>query len=172
MKKLSKFITGFDKAYSITNSGDVISNKRNFLRKNGKPISVGFRILKPGTAFGGYLIINLNKNNQRKCYKIHRLVAEHFVPNPNNMLEVNHINGIKTDNNYSNLEWCNHKDNMKHAVDKGLVKTGRDSPNAKLTNRNTEKKIKKMYFESNFSLRRIARYYEVEHHLIKRIISQ
>lgn len=63
-----------------------------------------------------------NKTGIRRAFSIHRLLAEHFIPNPNNYNEVNHINGIKDDNRLENLEWCNHSENCKHAISSGLHK--------------------------------------------------
>lgn len=55
-----------------------------------------------------------------KSFRIHRLVAQTFIPNPQNKSEVNHINAIKTDNRVANLEWCTHRENKEHAFDLGL----------------------------------------------------
>ena len=68
-------------------------------------------------------VIFLKKNKQRKMFKIHRLVAETFIPNPENRLIINHINGDSLDNRVENLEWCTQKHNLKHAYDIGLIKT-------------------------------------------------
>jgi hypothetical protein len=70
-----------------------------------------------------------NKKGIRRAFSIHRLLAEHFIPNPNNYPEVNHKNGIKIDNRLENLEWCTHSYNCKHAVDVGLhkIKKGKEN---------------------------------------------
>lgn len=71
----------------------------------------------------GYKLVSLWKNNKEYKKYVHRLVAEAFIPNPNNYLEVNHIDGNKDNNNLSNLEWCNRKYNQRHAIENGLKKT-------------------------------------------------
>lgn len=68
-----------------------------------------------------------------KAYTVHRLVAKAFIPNPLNKPEVNHINGIKTDNRAVNLEWATRSENARHAISTGLAQTGERSGSAKLT---------------------------------------
>lgn len=72
------------------------------------------RQLKPGIDNRGYLRCVLCKNSKMYTKKVHRLIAEAFIPNPENKPEVNHINGNKLDNRVENLEWCSRSDNLKH----------------------------------------------------------
>ena len=74
------------------------------------------------------MYVALCKENIRKNKKVHRLVAEHFIQNPNKLEQVNHINGIKTDNRVCNLEFCTREYNMQEAFKMGLVgrKKGRE----------------------------------------------
>ena len=68
----------------------------------------------------GYLGVRIYKNLKGKTFKIHRLVAQAFIPNPNNLLQVNHIDGDKENNRVDNLEWCTCEENMKHSYKIGL----------------------------------------------------
>ena len=87
--------------YTITNDGKVISYKFK------KP-----RIMKTWYQKSGYENIKLCKDNITYHFLIHRLVAEAFIPNPNNLPEVNHKNKNRKDNRVENLEWCNRIDNL------------------------------------------------------------
>jgi hypothetical protein len=93
--------------YSVTEDGKVWSSLTN-------------KFLKAGLGKVGYYVVALHKDNNQKTFNVHRLVAESFLNNVDNKLFVNHINGIKTDNNITNLEWCTAKENNIHAHKIGL----------------------------------------------------
>lgn len=109
-----KSVPGYEGRYEVSNKGDVKS--LNY-RMTGQP-----KILKPVTSGKGYLMVGFFSNGKVRWNKIHRLVAELFIPNPENKPQVNHINGIKTDNRTSNLEWATNGENQKHAYKHGLKK--------------------------------------------------
>lgn len=81
------------------------------------------RIMKFSISMRGYLIISISKNGKTKNISFHRLLAIHFIPNPDKKRTVNHKNGIKTDNRISNLEWNTYKENVNHSLTSGLRKT-------------------------------------------------
>ena len=74
------------------------------------------KLVEPFDNGNGYLQVGLSKNEETKTCLVHRLVAETFIPNPNNLPEVNHIDEDKTNNRVSNLEWKNHRDNCNHGT--------------------------------------------------------
>ena len=92
------------------------------------------RILKPALRNDGYLQLNLFKDGKQKHFCVHRLVAEAFIPNSENKFEVNHKDEDKTNNRVENLEWVTRKENLRHAVEQGLKKSGEDHFRAALTN--------------------------------------
>jgi hypothetical protein len=83
----------------------------------------------------GYKSFNTSINGVRKKYYVHRVVALLYIPNPKNLKEVNHKNGIKSDNRVENLEWCTRKENVQHAYKNNLVTVrdmaGNKNPNYK-----------------------------------------
>lgn len=102
--------------YQISNTGKIRSKDKTTMRKDGKPLTTKGRILKVAKDTKGYLRTTISN----KTVKIHRLVAEAFIINPNNLPEVNHIDGNKENNYVDNLEWISHTDNIKHAKRIGL----------------------------------------------------
>lgn len=115
-----KDIIGYEGLYQISNLGNIKSLSR--LIKNDKSYyKIEEKILANFLdKHTGYYKVNLWKNNKGKKYFIHRLIAEHFIDNPKNKEEVNHINGIKTDYRICNLEWVIPSENGKHAYKNGL----------------------------------------------------
>ena len=103
--------------YTITEEGEVINNRW------------GGRKVKPQPNGKGYLRVHI----AGKMYFVHRLVAEKYVPNPNNLPQVNHKDGDKTNNRADNLEWVSNMENRKHAIENGLHIHGEKCPWAKLT---------------------------------------
>ena len=100
----------YEGSYIINKNGKVISIKNN------KPYIVSTKI----NYRTGYVELTLRKNGRGKTKLLHRLLAIHFLENPNNYPVVNHKNGIKTDNRLENLEWCNISYNTKHAYEHNI----------------------------------------------------
>jgi hypothetical protein len=121
--------------YQVSNLGRVKSIARKVPHSTCGEVSVRERILKPAIDSKGYERVALAKNKSLKTYKVHRLVADAFVDNPKNNPQVNHINGVKTDNKFGNLEWVTNKENAQHAVDNGLwsYKKGHEHHRSSLT---------------------------------------
>ena len=132
-----KDIKNYENVYQIDELGNVISKPKKWIRGYRKEY-----FLKPKLNKYGYLCVILQNNKIKKNYTIHRLVAEHFIPNPENKPQVNHINGIKTDNMVENLEWCTSAENIKHAHENKLkVQLGGKNPNARKVINNKTKEI-------------------------------
>lgn len=104
-----KDIKGYKGLYQVSNYGNIISFKRY---KKGKRLKLNYK--------NGYLYIKLHKDIKRKSFRIHRLVAIHFIDNPLNKEQVNHKDGNKRNNYYKNLEWATNQENVNHAWSIGL----------------------------------------------------
>ena len=126
IKEEWKDIKNYEGLYQVSNLGNVKSLERN--KSNGKGlVKIDEKILTQNITNWGYCKVALYKNGARKYYKVHRLVAEAFIPNPNNKEQINHIDGNKLNNNVNNLEWNTRIENMNHARINGLCGNNTDS---------------------------------------------
>lgn len=158
MEEIWKDIKGFEGEYEVSNTGKIKSKKR----KNE-------RILIPDVDRYGYLRVCLfySKGGYIRK-KVHRLVAEAFLPNVNELPQVNHKDGDKKNNNVDNLEWCTAKENLRHALETGLRKKtykstphyGEENGNSKITKEIAEE-IRNSYISGSreYGCRALARKY-------------
>lgn len=116
MQLIVKNLIGYEGLYLIDSIGNVVSCPR----QQGSRFVSNYKIIGTKTNRLGYKEVALSKNGKTKTVLLHRLIAIHFVDNPNNYPCVNHKNGIKADNRIENLEWCTRAQNTKHAYDNNL----------------------------------------------------
>jgi hypothetical protein len=167
---MRKPIKGFEGLYEISDKGEVITLKKEL------PTPTTKYILKERKSKGyknqqGYLVFDFRRRGG-KCVLVHRLVAEAFIPNPNNYPQINHKDGNKQNNNVDNLEWCNNSVNQLHAFKNNLNKGNFEHHNSKLTYDEV------IYIKNNyqkgvfgFGIRSLANKFNVCDSTIKQIIS-
>lgn len=120
-----KDIPDYDKKYQASTLGRV---------KSSMPHNGTFeRILRQTPTKKGYVSCGLYKNKKRGSFLIHRLIAITYIPNPENLPEVNHKKGDKKDNRPCAIEWSTHDDNISHAVENSLIQKGEKCHRSKLT---------------------------------------
>ena len=108
MKEEWRDIKGYEGKYQISNLGRVKSLNYKHTKKE--------KILSNVPDTEGYLLVSLYKSGKKKPFRIHKLVAIHFIPNPNNLPEINHKDEDKTNNGVSNLEWCSIEYNLNYGT--------------------------------------------------------
>lgn len=130
-----KDIPGYEGYYQAGTDGSVRSITKEVRQHSGSTQTKTGKILRPAKDRIGYLNCALSKCNNLASYKVHRLVALAHIENPNHLPEINHKNGIKTDNRVDNLEWCNRSQNIQHAIKHKLLvfKKGADNAQSKFT---------------------------------------
>lgn len=157
--------------YYITSTGKVLS-----AYKKGEELAV--RIGKQGYAY-----VNLYNENGRKTKKIHRLVAETFIPNPLNYPQINHKDGNKLNNRVENLEWCNASQNTRHAFENDLINLNTTlhkeaaRNNGKLYGGRCGRKVIMMNVKSGFvrkcnSVVEVARLLNSTEHIVRNILKK
>ena len=123
MKKVKyKPVKNYEGFYEVSATGIVRSLDRRIIIKGNKNRRIKGKVLSPKCNGDGYLFVTLSKEGSAKTCYVHRLVADAFIPNPRRLGEVNHKNGVKSDNTLDNLEWISHAGNVQHAYDNHLNK--------------------------------------------------
>ena len=153
-------VPGYEHGYEVSDQGNVRSLYRNK------------RQLKPATNRGyRQVVLYAEDGLTTKGHTVHRLVATAFVPNPNELPWVNHINGDKADNRVTNLEWCDRAGNVRHAVQTGLIKPvfGEANGNAKFSDR--ERRVILRLSEIGFSQKAIAEMFESSQGTVQKVIA-
>lgn len=149
-------IKGYHGHYQVSSRGRVKSVERYIW------MGAGWRIVRPRILTQGgrrYRLVVLSREGKTKTFKVHRLVAAAFIPNPMNCPQVNHMDGNKRNNEAINLEWVTHLENEEHARVSGLKASGERHGNAVLC-RNDVKSIRRMLAKGQ-SVRQLALQYGV-----------
>lgn len=132
----------------------------------------GARVLKQWASDQGYMLIRLSE--PRRVARVHRLVAEAFLPNPAGKPFVNHLDCDRANNRAENLEWCTQLENLKHSANLGRMQRdywrGRRSPNAALSDAQVLE-IRRIYAEGNTSWETLGRLFEVSKRAVGRIVN-
>lgn len=157
-----KPIKGYEAFYQVSNFGRI---KSTIFSKH--------KIRKLMPHRDGYNNIVLRKNKVASSHLIHRLVAIAFLPNPEGKPQVNHINGIKTDNRLENLEWNTYSENHKHAYSIGLKTGSKGEDNGcSVLNSSEVISIRKEYASGNITMRPLAAKYNVRQPTIYKIVNR
>jgi len=163
MEEYWKPIIGYE-GYLISNKGRVKTLDRYVPHKRHGRMFVEGVLIKQYKDLENYYHVGLWKNNKSTTSKIHRLVGIHFIPNQENKSQINHKNGIKTDNRVENLEWATNQENRNHAVKNKLHAYGINNGMTRLS----EKQVISIYQECN-NYEMIARKYNVGISQVSRI---
>jgi hypothetical protein len=139
-------LTNYEDEYIIDELGNVVTiPSENKMSRNQYDC---YYLVKGKIDNRGYVRVTLTKEGKSKEFLLHRLVAQQFIPNPDNLPQVNHINGIKADNRAANLEWVSAKENKQHAYQNDLSGT-RSKCIAVLDRINATKKYIKIVLEKD-----------------------
>ena len=118
-------VIGYEGWYQVSSLGNVRSVDRDILYSNGRIHHTKGVNLVQVLDKSGYPVVGLSKNQKINMCKVHRLVCLAFTPNPEDKQQVNHIDGVKTNNVVTNLEWNTSSENQQHCVDNGLRVIGK-----------------------------------------------
>lgn len=165
-----KDVKGFAGRYQVSNMGRVksLARQAGTVFRKERMLNADNRLTQDG-----YRRVNLYDGTRGHDKRVARLVAEHFIDNPDNKPTINHLNGIKTDDRVKNLEWSTLAENMQHAYDNNLKKPmkGNTNPNSKLTSEEV-KEIRsryKRYCRENGTVS-LAKEFGVTHRVINLIV--
>ena len=142
-KEIWNPVKDFEGLYEVSNLGNI----KSLINRDGN----GDKVLKSIPQKTGYVIVTLCKDKVQTVLLIHRIVGLSLIPNPENKPCINHIDGIKTNNEVENLEWVTYSENARHAIDNGLwtIRRGKDHHCYGKTTSNKQKKVVSELFKGN-----------------------
>lgn len=138
-------VFGYDYEYKISSFGRLVSLHKRKVAKNDSILIRKPKILKPYTNSLGYNVTSLQKGGRQKMVKLHRLVAEAFLENPQNLPVIDHIDRNKQNNCVSNLQWCNQSLNMQNPLTKAVMSDAKSKPVVCIYPDNKTKNFKSAY---------------------------
>lgn len=169
--EIFKDVNGYEGIYQISNLGRLKSLSRRVSCRNSTRLTKE-KFLKPAIKDTGYLKFGLKKLGIEKQFVLHRLIAIAFIPNPLNLTQVNHKNGIKTDNRIDNLEWCTPSENLKHAYAEGLKISVKGSNHFKSKLKESDiNEIRQLYKIKGNTQFSISKIYNVSRSAIKDVVN-
>ncbi|MFA2595213.1 NUMOD4 domain-containing protein [Bacillus cereus] len=136
-----KDIKGYEGIFQISSLGRVRSLPKLTRNRHGEYMTK-VKIIKGWVKEAGYVCVTLKVDGVKRHFRVHRLVAEAFIPNPLNKKQVNHIDGNKSNNQENNLEWVTAKENIAHAFETGLNKPIREKKPVLMLDRETGKVLR------------------------------
>lgn len=127
MKEIWKDVPGYKGFYQVSSFGEVRSVERTIKYKDGRIFKYSSKNLKQKQDTKGYPQVGFNVNGKQTNHRVHRLVAETFLGKPRKkLMSVNHIDGVKTNNNLCNLEWVTYSENTRKGYEIGLFDKSKD----------------------------------------------
>jgi hypothetical protein len=160
---------GYEGSYEVSSEGRVRSVDRIILKK-GYPCPYEGKILIQRLNQRGYPFVRFHSNNKGLERNPHRLVAEAFIPNPENKKYVNHINGIKTDCRAVNLEWNTNSENQKHAYKLGLQPSKKGENNSNTVLKDSDVTLIKLRYNSGLKISEVSKELNINMSILRQII--
>lgn len=164
-------VVGLEGSYEVSYCGKVLSLERTIIRKNGAPLRIPEKLLTPHpNSRGGYPTVQMRLPGIRFAQTVHILVAQAFVPNPDNLPEVNHKDGNVQNPCADNLEWVTHQRNIQHAMDMGLVRRYSGEKNAQAKLKEFQVLEIRERHQNGSRYGELAKVYSVNHKTIESIV--
>ena len=141
------YAKGYEGYYEVSNFGRVRSVSRNIMYKDGRVYYYEGQEIKPHNDQRGYPMVGFKLNGRNKSIRVHRLVAETFIEKPfsSEKLEVNHIDGVKTNNRVDNLEWVTSSENTRKGYEIGLFDKAKASASRRMKRQHFNNKVTSVY---------------------------
>jgi hypothetical protein len=162
-------VVGWEGFYEVSDDGRVYSMARTVEKSDGTTKALPGREMCRTANSKGYLYVSLSRPGARKSARVHRLVAEAFIPNPERKAEVNHIDGNRANPRLDNLEWTTRSENQAHSA--RVLGTVKLPKKTKLTEEQVAD-IRRLHRPMEFGYKRLARLYDINATTVRQILSR